>query len=318
MFNHILFTGTSVICGNASENKTTTASASTVAGSSTSLSSATTPLLSTISFVTLSTTPETITTDTTEPTPQATTESNETTTVTVPVTSATVTNVTTGQTSTVGNSSTAVSTTTAPPSTTAASPTTGTPLTTAAPSPFPSQNEYTVSENGVICLKVDIKAYFKKGEAVLENVTSLYKVDNSSSSCSLIDVVYMENEFSMTFKMDTKNSSFYLSYVKANLNGIEANSTQLTVGKVALKASYMCASGIEVKMSNNITMVLEYVQFQAFKIDNGKYGIATKCHSDLSSIIPIVVGSVLAGLILVVILAYVVGRRRSRTGYEEI
>uniref|UniRef100_F6SWJ9 Lysosome-associated membrane glycoprotein 1 n=2 Tax=Ciona intestinalis TaxID=7719 RepID=F6SWJ9_CIOIN len=128
----------------------------------------------------------------------------------------------------------------------------------------------------------------------------------------------MENEFSMTFKMDTKNSSFYLSYVKANLNGIEANSTQLTVGKVALKASYMCASGIEVKMSNNITMVLEYVQFQAFKIDNGKYGIAQICGGDIGNnvIIPIAVGCALGGLIIIVIIAYLIGRRRMKHRYE--
>ena len=40
--------------------------------------------------------------------------------------------------------------------------------------------------------------------------------------------------------------------------------------------------------------------------------------NDLSPIIPIVVGAVLGVLVLIVIVAYLIGRRRSRSGYEEI
>jgi len=38
----------------------------------------------------------------------------------------------------------------------------------------------------------------------------------------------------------------------------------------------------------------------------------------MSPLIPIIVGSILAGLVLLVVVAYVLGRRNTRTGYEEI
>jgi len=60
------------------------------------------------------------------------------------------------------------------------------------------------------------------------------------------------------------------------------------------------------------------LQYQAIQIDGSKYATATTSCDDFSPIIPIIVGSILGALVLLVVVAYVCGRRRARTGYEEI
>ncbi|CAK8698235.1 unnamed protein product [Clavelina lepadiformis] len=126
-----------------------------------------------------------------------------------------------------------------------------------------------------------------------------------------------KNMFTFMFGEDNKNSSYYLETVTAALNGETHAVANLTTGKATMKASYKCESGIDIALSKNVTMHTMHVQFQAYQLDQDKFGTAVSC-ADLSPIIPIVVGSVLAALVLIVIIAYLIGRRRSRSGYEEI
>uniref|UniRef100_H2YJ47 Lysosome-associated membrane glycoprotein 5 n=1 Tax=Ciona savignyi TaxID=51511 RepID=H2YJ47_CIOSA len=214
------------------------------------------------------------------------------------------------------NGSTVV-TTAKPSKTTAPIPTTG-PTTTVAPSLSPTDNKYTFVKNNVTCLKVDMKSYFEQNGITIANVTALYKMDKTKSSCNVLTVGYKSNTFSLTFSMDDKNASFYLSDVEASINKVKANASNIVVGKAAVKASYSCASGIVVKMSNNVTMVMDSVQYQAFKVVNGNFGTAQICTGDMGDnvIIPIAVGCALGGLIIIVIVAYLIGRRRMKHRYE--
>lgn len=46
----------------------------------------------------------------------------------------------------------------------------------------------------------------------------------------------------------------------------------------------------------------------------------TECEDDraVSNLVPIIVGAALGGLILIVLIAYLIGRKRSRRGYEQV
>jgi len=46
----------------------------------------------------------------------------------------------------------------------------------------------------------------------------------------------------------------------------------------------------------------------------------TECKDDraISNLVPIIVGAALGGLILIVLVAYLIGRKRSRRGYEQV
>lgn len=94
--------------------------------------------------------------------------------------------------------------------------------------------------------------------------------------------------------------------------------------------SYKCITKTKIEnvlTNDNVTITsidLENLQVQPFydatrRFDG--YNDATFCKADLeknSNLIPIVVGACLAVLIVVVLLAYLIGRRRSRPGYQTV
>jgi len=47
--------------------------------------------------------------------------------------------------------------------------------------------------------------------------------------------------------------------------------------------------------------------------------VVTDCKDDrISNLVPIIVGAALGALILIVLIAYLIGRKRSRRGYEQV
>ncbi|KAF8792386.1 hypothetical protein HNY73_003989 [Argiope bruennichi] len=94
------------------------------------------------------------------------------------------------------------------------------------------------------------------------------------------------------------------------------NGTQAKVGN-----SFRCKTTDTILMGN-ATMQVYYIHIQAFGTaeDNG-FNTAEECEADdkVSDIIPIAVGCALAALIIIVLIAYLVGRRRSRQkGYTSV
>jgi len=79
--------------------------------------------------------------------------------------------------------------------------------------------------------------------------------------------------------------------------------------------------------NDNVTITsidLENLRVQAFYDRTHRfsgYGDAVSCNADIeknSNLIPIIVGACLAVLIVIVLVAYLIGRRRSRAGYETV
>lgn len=61
------------------------------------------------------------------------------------------------------------------------------------------------------------------------------------------------------------------------------------------------------------------VWVQAFHVEGGTFGSVEECQLDEDSLlVPIAVGGALAGLVLVVLIAYLIGRKRSHAGYQTI
>lgn len=84
--------------------------------------------------------------------------------------------------------------------------------------------------------------------------------------------------------------------------------------------SYHCNREQKLNATNGF-LVLSKVQFEAFKSDNSdKFSAAKDCDSDITpDIVPIAVGISLIALIVVVLIAYIVGRRRQQArGYLNI
>jgi len=151
------------------------------------------------------------------------------------------------------------------------------------------------------------------------NVTSDYVVDNTKSNCSSLTITSGTNDLTFTFEYGTDNKTYHLEEVDVDFSLVKmVKKEKLDIGEVAIKASYVCNSGAKVDFGNGEVLIMKNLQFQAFTMDGSKYSTASSCTSDFSAIIPIIVGAVLAGIVLLVVIAYILGRRRTRTGYEEI
>nr|CAB3263375.1 lysosome-associated membrane glycoprotein 1 [Phallusia mammillata] len=212
-------------------------------------------------------------------------------------------------------------TTSTPPKTTGTPPHTTSKPTTPATTPAPvlATNTYTIKKNGnETCLLVTMSASFSvNGKSVIVGKDA--KADTTKSNCGKLFVNFgTANWFSLLFKTD--NKSFFLDTVEANVNTVDANTTKQEIGKAALKASYRCTSGIDIKLNHNVTMHTTNVQFQPFQVVKGQYGTAETCAADMTKnvIIPIVVGCALGGLIIIIIIAYLIGRRRIKHRYESM
>lgn len=95
--------------------------------------------------------------------------------------------------------------------------------------------------------------------------------------------------------------------------------------------SYFCNSSralnmtVEGNVPYNVSLNISNFQIQAFEFSNTttyEYGSAVRCSQDIrgSKIVPIIVGAALAGLVIIVLIAYIIGRYRSRkhNSYEAL
>ncbi|XP_076453996.1 lysosome-associated membrane glycoprotein 1-like [Babylonia areolata] len=87
--------------------------------------------------------------------------------------------------------------------------------------------------------------------------------------------------------------------------------------------SYKCNAQQTETLNNGIKFETANLQYKAFNNDNSTSfnDNVTECSADdtSNSIVPIAVGAALAGLVAVVLIAYLIGRRRSRRqGYESV
>ncbi|XP_052215449.1 lysosome-associated membrane glycoprotein 1-like isoform X3 [Dreissena polymorpha] len=103
----------------------------------------------------------------------------------------------------------------------------------------------------------------------------------------------------------------------SSLNNSMGTNLQTTVS-----GSYLCNSDTKFTLNDGATLELWTLQYAAFQ-DNisqfSKDGVNV-CKADVktNSIVPIAVGAALAGLVVIVLIAYLIGRRRNRKGYESV
>ncbi|KAK2869307.1 hypothetical protein Q7C36_001178 [Tachysurus vachellii] len=83
--------------------------------------------------------------------------------------------------------------------------------------------------------------------------------------------------------------------------------------------SFKCQSKTSLKMAENLKIKLIPLQIQAFDLPMNNFGKETECWADYTKrIMPIVVGAVVAGIILIAILVFVLKRERRGHGYEQL
>ncbi|XP_035525454.1 lysosome-associated membrane glycoprotein 2 [Morone saxatilis] len=212
--------------------------------------------------------------------------------------------------------------------TTAAPPTT-TPTTTPTPTlPPPSTGKYSIKpdDNSTACLlatfglRIGVKQADKYQEMNFDpNGTTV------SGSCGVnsSELVLVSNTMTimLTFTNDTKKFRLHaLNITGKTSSGVafsEAN-TNLSLWEAPVSSSYMCNKEQNYTITGQLTIYTFDLQVQPFGVKKGVFSTAVECQADAESfLVPIAVGVALLVLILIVLLAYFIGRKRNMaTGYE--
>lgn len=249
---------------------------------------------------------------------------------------------------------TTTTTTTTPTTTTPPTTTVTIPTTTPAVVPVPSNETWPknvghwniTGSNNVSCLLLDaaFEINLKYTQNTTTNVTHVLVPSTAklSGDCKTDNVVVasltwfpptnltVQNNLMLTFgKQNTTDGKekyelkeILLSVLNYQNDSIVSKSkTNLTLFETPLERSYKCSKDTSIQIATDVELVVTSLQFQAFSASNSSgFSTVLECSSDdVSAVVPFAVGASLALLVVIVLIAYLIGRRRSRArGYQSV
>jgi len=293
---------------------------------------------------------------TTESTVSPTTTEEHTKKTTTTTTSTTPIPTTTTQSTTSTTSSTTTSTTSTTTTTTTETPTTKTPVTTPAPVttttpvPVPSPGNWSwtdpITKETCVIVRMAIQLEFNytTKEAKLQNYTHNVPIDTAKvvdGSCgNETQKIVVDTDFcNFTMEFAKENNAFELTQLTFMINTVSipgSNNDTILISYMKkefvtpIQYSYYCtkqqllAANETIKESSTYTsakIMLSHVQLEAFHhTKTNEFSTAKDCDSSQTpDVVPIAVGIALAGLVIVVLIAYLVARRRSSArGYTSM
>ncbi|XP_059377509.1 lysosome-associated membrane glycoprotein 2 isoform X3 [Carassius carassius] len=209
-----------------------------------------------------------------------------------------------------------------------------TPPPTSSPVPNPTVGNYNVkSDNVTFCLlaKMGLQFSFKISENASfqtlnldpsPNVTEVNGTCGSGGSDSSLVLKSEEITVHLVFTNVSQKFRLHalmLSVNLANGNVFNASNNNLSLWEASVGSSYMCNKEQSYNITDKLTINTFELQVQPFAVQNNKFNTAHECSmDDTSLLIPIIVGAALAGLIFIVVIAYVIGRQRTYVGYQTL
>lgn len=173
--------------------------------------------------------------------------------------------------------------------------------------------------------------YSIQNKTLISKVLNLPPNASSSGKCDNVTVTLNltsgSTAISLNFAQNSSTEKYFLRgiFVSANLpseateKSIKVVNNSLSALKATIGKSYKCVAEETIWVSDKASLNVYNVQVQAFKIAGDKFGAVEECQLDENNmLIPIVVGAALAGLVLIVLIAYLIGRKRSHAGYQTI
>ncbi|XP_058526710.1 lysosome-associated membrane glycoprotein 1 [Ochotona princeps] len=217
------------------------------------------------------------------------------------------------------------------------------PPSTSSPSPpprpeSPSVSRYNVSNNNETCLLASMGLQLNVTYVLRDNttVTRVFNINPNKTTFSglceaqLVTLELHSSErntvLTLQFGTNASASQYFLQGVKLNTvlpdarePAFAATNNSLRALQATLGNSYKCNSEERVRVTPAFSLSIFRVWVQAFRVKDDKFGSVEECPLDQDSmLIPIAVGGALAGLVLIVLIAYLIGRKRSHAGYQTI
>lgn len=221
-------------------------------------------------------------------------------------------------------------------------PTTTSTTTTSAPAPTPpgtpEQGHYSVNNiNGSVCLlarmglQLNVSYFSLSQNKTVQELVNLSPNDTivsgscEASSASLVLTQEPIATLNLTFTLNSTSNKYHLSAITLLANWSDmtapfwASNTSLDYLQSTLGRSYMCNSEQTLAVVPTFSLNTFRVQVQPFEVTTNQFATAEECQMDQTQmLIPIIVGAALAGLVLIVLIAYLIGRKRSHAGYQTI
>ncbi|KAM8975654.1 lysosome-associated membrane glycoprotein 1 [Pelodytes ibericus] len=220
---------------------------------------------------------------------------------------------------------------------TTAQPITAVPTTSPVKPDPPSVGDYTVNGTSGPCilakmgLQPNITYINKAGKDAVyvfninpQNVTATGTCTNSSATLRL---AFGTDVLSFEFALNSSASKYYLGSVELNATlpadaretAFRDHNSSLNFLQTTAQKSYKCNAEQVLQITNNFSINTYKLQVQPFDVNGNKFAPAVDCIQDENGmLVPIVVGAALAGLVLIVLIAYLIGRKRSHAGYQTI
>ncbi|XP_059197932.1 lysosome-associated membrane glycoprotein 3 [Centropristis striata] len=147
---------------------------------------------------------------------------------------------------------------------------------------------------------------------------------------AVLSLTLPDNDTSLQFYFRKENNLFYVDKMTACVSPVPvcpgcANKTYsgfLANDKLFTAAdgqSFKCRSKTVLPMSPELKIKLVPLQIQAFTLRKGRYGEVVECWADFHQrVIPIILGAIVVGLILMAVLTSLFIKDRRRQGYDRL
>ncbi|XP_012665116.1 lysosome-associated membrane glycoprotein 2 isoform X2 [Otolemur garnettii] len=203
------------------------------------------------------------------------------------------------------------------------------PTTKPTPKERPETGNYLVNSTNGICLLATMGLQLNITQDKVASVINIKpNTTDITGSCQPQTALLRLNSSTikyLEFVFAVKNENrFYLKEVNFSMYLVNGSvfsiaNDNLSYWDAPLGSSYMCNKEQTVSVSGAFQINTFDLRVQPFNVMEGKYSTAQECSLDDDTIlIPIIVGAGLSGLIIVIVIAYLIGRRKSYVGYQTL
>ncbi|KFP00725.1 Lysosome-associated membrane glycoprotein 2, partial [Calypte anna] len=203
--------------------------------------------------------------------------------------------------------------------------TTVSPAPTTPPKPVenPVTGNYSLKSGNTTCLlaTVGLQLNVSQDKPHLININP--KTTSADGTCGNTTATLKLNDGNSTLIafMFAVVSDFFCFKLSFHSNIIfSGNNNNFSQWDALLGNSYMCRNEQTLEVNEDLQIHTFNLWIQPFLVKANKFSTAEECpaDSDLNFLIPIAVGMALGFLIILVFISYLIGRRKSRTGYQSV
>ncbi|XP_025027593.1 lysosome-associated membrane glycoprotein 2 isoform X1 [Python bivittatus] len=203
------------------------------------------------------------------------------------------------------------------------------PLPSIPPEEKPGTGSYNVKSGAVTCLLASLGLQLNITQQVPLIINFNPNTTLASGHCGQTTAVLqlIDGNHKVDFLFAVKNSTsekFYLkgldiAVVQSTNATLLATNHTLDNWETTMGNSYLCRKEESIVVIPGYRVNIFDLKIQPFGVDDGQFSAAQECLLDDDTVlIPILVGAALAGLIVVIVTTYLIGRRKTYAGYQTL